>query len=147
MFQISRIPSSQKVLPIAQIVTGIGILIFWGLFFTVGMAPAVPAVCYFAYEHAFPPPDLILAAALIASGFDLLRGGDWGMSVSLACAGGLMFLGVLDFSFSAQNGGFAGPLGEALQAGVISLWCVGLGLAIIILRGVQTRSGQGAMTP
>ncbi len=136
----------QQALTIAQIVTGIGIATFWGLFFTVGMAPAAPAVCYFAYEHAFPPPDLILAA-LIASGVDLLRGGAWGMSLSLACAGGLMFLGVLDLSFFAQNGGFAGPFGEALQAGIISLWCIGLGLAILILRGAQVRACQGAIAP
>jgi hypothetical protein len=136
-----------RALTIAQIVTGIGILTFWLLFVTVGMAPASPSVCYFAYEHAFPPPDLLLAAALIASGTDILRGGDRGMSVSLACAGGLMFLGLLDFSFSAQNGGFSGPLSETLQAGIISLWCIGLGLAIIILRGAQMRAGQGAMAP
>ena len=117
MSQISRIPSSQKVLPIAQIVTGIGILTFWGLFFTVGMAPATPAACYFAYEHSFPPPDLILAAALIASGTN-----------------------------SAQNGGFAGPLIEPLQAAGISLWCIGLGLAIVVLRGGR-RLREGAMAP
>jgi hypothetical protein len=139
--------SQRQVLTIAQIVTGLGIAAFWALFFTVGMAQAVPAACYFAYEHAFPPPDLILAAALVAGGLDILRGGDWGLTVSLASAGGLMFLGVLDLSFSAQNGGFTGPLSEALQAGIISLWCVGLGLAIIILRGGQLRAGKAAMTP
>ena len=139
--------SRQQALTIAQIVTGIGIATFWGLFFTIGMAPAAPPVCYFAYEHAFPPPDLILAAALIASGVDLLRGGDWGLSLSLACAGGLMFLGVLDLSFSAQNGGFAGPVGEALQAAIIPLWCIGLGLAMLIVRGAQVRAGQGTIAP
>jgi hypothetical protein len=125
---------------------GIGIATFWLLFVTIGMAPASPPACCFAYEHAFPPPDLLLAAALIASGIDILRGGEWGMNVSLACAGGLMFLGVLDLSFSAQNGGFAGPLSEALQAGVISLWCIGLGLAIIVLRAAPRRAGAGGVS-
>jgi hypothetical protein len=138
--------SRQQALTIAQIATGIGVAVFWFMFFTVGMAPVAPPVCYFAYEHAFPPPDLILAAALIASGFDILRGGPWGLGVSLACAGGLMFLGVLDLSFSAQNGGFAGPLGETLQAGFISLWCIVLGLAIVVLRGGNLRA-QVATAP
>lgn len=138
--------SRQQALTIAQIVTGIGIATFWLMFFTVGMAPASPPACYFAYEHSFPPPDLILAAALVASGIDILRGGEWGMSLSLACAGGLIFLGVLDLSFSAQNGGFSGPFSEGLQSAVISLWCIGLGLAIVVLRGGR-RLREGAMAP
>jgi hypothetical protein len=93
-------PSSQQhALTIAQVVTGIGIATFWLLFVRIGMAPASPPACYFAYEHAFPPPDLLLAAALVASGIDILRGGEWGMNVSLACGGGLTFLGVLDPQF------------------------------------------------
>jgi len=41
----------------AQLATGFGIIVFWILFFTVGLAPANPPVCYFAFEHAFPLPE------------------------------------------------------------------------------------------
>lgn len=116
---------------IAQIVTGVGIFAFWLLFFTVGMAPASPPQCYFAFEHAFPLPDGVLATALIASGVNVLRRGTWGPSLALACSGGLLFLGLVDFSFTAQNGGFGGPAADALQSGAISLWCIALGLWII----------------
>jgi hypothetical protein len=132
--------SQEQALAIAQIATGIGIVIFWLLFFTVGMAPARPPSCYFAYEHSFPPPDTILAIALVASGINSLNDGTWGRGLSLACAGGLLFLGLIDFSFTAQNGGFDGPIAEVLQASIISLWCVGLGLWIIAALGRQYHS-------
>jgi hypothetical protein len=51
--------------------------------------------------------------------------------VALSCAGGLLFLGVIDFSFAAQNEGFKGPVLEVVQASVISLWCIGIGLWIV----------------
>ncbi len=63
----------------------------------------------------------------------MVRGGSWGRAVSLACSGGLLFLGVIDFSFNTRNGGFGGPVGDALQAGFLSLLCVALGLCIIAL--------------
>lgn len=122
-----------------QIATGVGILIFWGLFFTVGLAPDKPPPCYFAYEHAFPLPDTILAIGLIAGGINALTSQTWGRDVSLACGGGLMFLGVLDLSFSWQNGMFAGPIVEALLAVAISGWCAGFGLWIIATHVMSRR--------
>jgi hypothetical protein len=132
--------TQQRALSITQIATGIAILVFWLLFFTVGMAPAKPPPCYFAFEHAFPLPDTILAIALVASGVNVLKGGIWGHGVSLACAGGLLFLGVLDFSFTAQNGGFSGPIIEALQSGIITLWCAAVGLWIVAVHGTGSRT-------
>ena len=128
----------QRALSITQIATGLGILVFWTLFFTVGMAPAQPARCYFSFEHAFPPADTILALGLIGSGFNVLTEKTWGPSIALACAGGLLFLGVLDLSFTVQNGGFSGPIVEALQSGLISVWCIGVGLWIIATHGIRT---------
>ena len=116
----------------AQIATGLGILAFWVLFFTVGVAPAKPPLCYYAYEHAFPLPDLTLAIGLIAGGVNALARRTWGRDVSLACGGGLLFLGLVDLSFNMQNGLFSGPIVEALQAGVVSAWCVLLGIWILV---------------
>ena len=47
-------------------ITGIGLLLFWIGFFTIGLAPENPPPGYFEYEHSFPLPDIILAIALIA---------------------------------------------------------------------------------
>jgi hypothetical protein len=52
----------------AQLATGFGIIVFWVLFFTVGLAPLNPPVCYFAFEHAFPLPDAVLAIGLLGGG-------------------------------------------------------------------------------
>jgi hypothetical protein len=120
-----------RALSIAQIATGVGIILFWTLFFAVGLAPAAPAPCYFAFEHSFPLPDTFLAIGLMVSAVNTLKNGSWGRSGSLVCAGGLLFLGIVDFAFSVQNGGYTGPLIEALQSGLISGWCVLLAIWII----------------
>lgn len=128
-------PRTESALSWTQIATGIGILAFWLLFFSADIAPARPPACYFPFEHSFPLPDSLLALALIASGVDGLRGGQWGAGASLACAGGLIFLGLIDLSFTAQNGGFSGPLGDTLVSVALSVWCVGLGAWIVAARG------------
>jgi hypothetical protein len=56
------------VMALAQIATGLGIIAFWILFFTAGMAPAHPPTCFFAFEHAFTLPDAVLSIGLLAAG-------------------------------------------------------------------------------
>src|SRR5262249_77727 len=80
-----------------------------------------------------------IAAGIGLSGLKVLKGGTWGPGLSLACAGGLLFLGVLDFSFTAQNGGFTGPHIEALQSGLITVWCIAVGW-IIAVHGMGPRA-------
>ena len=55
-----------KTIAVLQLVMALGLILFWVGFFTVGMAPENPPPCYFAYEHSFPVPDIIMAIALIA---------------------------------------------------------------------------------
>jgi len=115
---------------ILELCTGFGLILFWIGFFTMGFAPANPPQCYFAFEHSFPLPDIILALALITSAALLLKGNPISRRLSLVCAGGLMFLGVLDFSFNIQNGIYtSSPVDLALNA-FINLWCVASGLFI-----------------
>lgn len=125
-----------KAIPILEIITGVGIILFWVGFFTVGLAPEPAPPCYFAYEHAFPPPDIILSLALIASGILLIKGRRTGVWLSLVCAGALVFLGTLDASFNLQNGVYLVSPMELITNGFINLWCIGFGLTIIVkLRG------------
>jgi len=119
-------------LAILQIITSLGLILFWIGFFTIGLAPANTPECYFAYEHSFPLPDIILAGAMLAAGLMLLKEKGPGRALSLVCAGSLIFLGVLDFSFNIQNGVYAVSIGDMISNGFINLWCVVFGVLIFL---------------
>jgi len=114
-----------------EITTASGIGLFWVAWFAGGLAPEDPPACYLAFERAFPLPDLVLALALLAAGLFLLKGRPAGRALSLACAGALIFLGLLDASFNLQNGLYSTPANLAMN-GCINLWCVGLGTGLLI---------------
>jgi hypothetical protein len=48
-----------------SLATAAGLLIYWPLFFTVGLAPPNPPAGYFVFQHSFTAPDIILALAFI----------------------------------------------------------------------------------
>jgi hypothetical protein len=123
---------SQKATAVLELLTGLGIILFWVAFFTVGLAPENPPAGYFAFEHSFPLPDCLLAITLIISAVLLLKGRPLGRALSLVAAGALVFLGLLDFSFNIQNGMYAiSPLDTILN-GFINVWCVGFGLFLFL---------------
>lgn len=116
-----------KIIVLLQVLTALGLIIFWIGFFTIGLAPEAPPPGYFVYEHSFPLPDLILALALLISAWLLFKARPAGRALSLVCAGALMFLGLLDFSFNIQNGMYGiSAMDLALNAS-INLWCVAFG--------------------
>jgi hypothetical protein len=110
-----------------SLATSLGLILFWGAFFTVGMAPANPPACYFAYEHSFPLPDILLAVALLAWALLELRG-KGSAALRSAAGGALIFLGVLDISFNAQNGVYASSMMDMISNAFINVWCVLFGL-------------------
>jgi hypothetical protein len=114
-----------------QIATGIGLLLFWAAFFTVGLAPANPPPGYFQFEHSFTVPDIILAVGLIIAGWCWLGTAPARVAsahtLSLLCAGALIFLGLLDISFNLQNGMYTGWWLDAVLAFAINAWCIGFG--------------------
>jgi hypothetical protein len=126
----------------AQIATGLGIIVFWLLFFMVGLAPANAPACYLAFEHAFPLADMVLAGGLLVAGTFLIAGRPEGRSLGLMAGGGLLFLGLVDASFNARNGIYIGNLLDGLGNAAINLWCITLGIlsgiAMIPLRASQT---------
>ncbi len=123
-----------KTIAVLQLVMALGLILFWVGFFTVGMAPENPPPCYFAYEHSFPVPDIIMAFALIASSVMLFRGNPLGKVISLVCAGSLFFLGVLDMCFTTRTRVCRFHHGPASNL-FINIACVVLGL--IIVRGFK----------
>ena len=129
-----------RTIPVLEIITAVGLILFWIGFFTVGMAPETPPECYFAYEHAFPLPDILLAMVLLASGILLLRANPLGKTLALVAAGALVFLGLVDFSFNFQNGIYGISTLDLILNGFINIWCVAFGLAIIWRNKYQAKN-------
>ncbi len=122
-----------KTIAVLELLTSIGLILFWIGFFTIGLAPENPPPCYFAYEHSFPLPDIILSIAMLASGILLLKNKASGKTLSLVCSGSLMFLGFLDFSFNIQNGIYMTSMVDLILNAFINVWCVGFGVVIALL--------------
>jgi hypothetical protein len=118
-----------------EIVTSVGLILFWLAFFTVGLVPDKAPPCYFAYEHSFPLPDGVLAILLLVAGILLMRSRPAGRPLSLIAAGALVFLGLLDFSFNLQNGIYMTSTVDLVLNALINVWCVGFGLAVAIIVG------------
>ncbi len=125
-----------------MLATGGGIMAFWVLFFTAGLAPDPAPPCYFAFEHSFPLPDLFLAAALMAAGVLVLSGRSAGRKLALAASGALVFLGSLDFSFNIQNGVYRVSPAELFSNAGINLWCVGFGIFLFLSFFVPPSQGR-----
>ena len=121
-----------KTIAVLELLTGLGILLFWIGFFTIGLAPMNPPECYFVFEHSFPLPDTILALALITASVLLMKGRPSGRSLSMVCGGALMFLGVLDFSFNILNGMYAISVLDTVLNAFINLWCAAFGLFVSV---------------
>jgi hypothetical protein len=83
-----------------------------------------------AFERSFPLPDTVLSLGLIAAGVLLARGGSLARPLSFTCAGALIFLGLLDFSFSLLNGLLSGAALNALADTTINVLLVSSGAAI-----------------
>jgi hypothetical protein len=127
---------ARRATAVLEILTAIGLLLFWTAFFTVGLAPATPPPGYFAFEHAFPVPDVLLAVALLVAASFLLDGRAGrqrrGRVLSAACAGALLFLGVLDISFNVHNGMYAISALDTVLSLSINAWCVGFGAFVVL---------------
>ncbi len=120
---------------ILELLTAVGLILFWIGFFTMGLAPKNPPRGYLEYEHSFPLPDGLLAVLLLVAGILLLLNNPLGGNLSLIAAGALVFLGVLDFSFNIQNGIYKISKGDLITNVFINLWCVGFGVAIAVIVG------------
>jgi len=120
-----------RYIAILEFITAAGLVIFWAAFFTIGLAPENPPPSYFDFEHAFPLPDFILAIALFSGGILVLQKTPYGTLLSIAAAGALIFLGLVDFSFNFQQGMYATSFAESIMNAIINVWSIGLGLLIL----------------
>ncbi len=120
---------------ILELLTGVGLILFWIGFFTIGLAPKNPPKGYLEYEHSFPLPDGLLAILLLVAGTLLLLNNPLGGTLSLVAAGALIFLGLLDFSFNIQNGIYKISKSDLILNAFINIWCVGFGIAVAVIAG------------
>jgi hypothetical protein len=121
-----------SVIAILQIITALGIVLFWAGFFTIGLAPDNPPPCYLAFEHAFPLPDTVLAIALLCSGILVLKQKPVAKDISLITAGALIFLGILDVSFNLQNSMYLISFWDTLLNGFINIYCIAFGILVFL---------------
>jgi len=121
----------KKFIAVLEIITALGIVLYWVAYFTSGIAPQGLPECYFAFENSFQLADLILASTLLTAGILVLKGYPGGRTLSHVCAGSLIFLGFVDFSFNFQSGIYLLSTGSMVMNGFINAWCIGFGLAIV----------------
>ena len=121
-----------RTIAILELATGVGLILFWIAFFTIGLAPVNAPPSYLDFEHAFPLPDMVLAIALLCGGYLLLIQKALGKVLSIASAGALIFLGFVDFSYNIQNGMYLISTPDLIMNAFINLWCVGFGAMILV---------------
>ena len=123
-----------KAIVIAELLISAGIIIFWALFFTVGLIkiqnPELKEI-YNAYEYSFVFPDLLLSIILIIAALHLMRKNPNGFLYSIIAGAMLIFVGLLDISFNLLNGIYQLGIGEAVLNGLINLACVVFGYILI----------------
>ncbi|MHB8086163.1 MAG: hypothetical protein ACYDHZ_10075, partial [Dehalococcoidia bacterium] len=63
----------------------------------------------------------------------LMKGRRLGIVLSMAAAGALIYLGLVDISYNFRNGVYLASSVDMVVNAVLNLWCVGFGIAIIIV--------------
>ena len=114
--------STQKL----QLLTAIGLILFWAAFFTIGFENPNYPTYYTKFEHSFPLPDSFLCIVLLMAYFN--RNKIHWKNYTLVAAGAMLFLGLCDFSFNIMNGMYIVGLADGIMNAFINVWCVGFGV-------------------
>lgn len=133
---------------LANAATAASVLLFWVGFHTEVIFPVELMSTrienfagYYAWETSFVVPDVIMAVATLLAAARLV--GDprdrLGTLVLAACAGSMMFLGVLDFTYDVSNGMYS--LGHFFSWILLS---IGVGLPILGVVTIWGLSRHGA---
>ena len=144
-------PATRRIAPavgILELTVAFGIAAFWVAFFAfdlVNIQDSRVREIYLAFETAFPLADLYLVMMLVIGGIGLLKQKPFGYVFSLMGGALLIFLGLLDVSFNAQQGIYLLGLEEAVfNIGINSL-CIGFGVFLVL--HVRLRSNRQGVSP
>jgi len=119
------------IIAVLNIVTGIGIITFWILFFTTEtLKPEDPPAGWLAHEQSFVLPDSVFALTLIGAGALLLLGDAAGERLSLIASGGLLFLGLIDCAYIFKNRSLT--IGQFIKNHPHVLWVLFYGLFLAL---------------
>jgi hypothetical protein len=125
--------SKNILIPALELLTALGIILFWIYFFIMENADPNNTSIYLAFERSFPLADIgWLVPALIIGAIGLMQKRRFGTVFSLAGGGALIFLSLLDISFNVFNRTYAKSIAYGIMNGSINLWCLLFGIYLII---------------
>ena len=96
-----------KLVAAAQILTALGTIRFWIVWFRTGHREPWLPVGYVEHERVFVFPDSVLSTLLLVSAALLFLEHPLGPRLSLVCGGMMLFLTIIDVAYFAQHRMFA----------------------------------------
>jgi len=122
-----------RLLSSLEIVTGVGLLLYWLAFYLVGMAPDNPPSGYFAHANAHAIPECLVAVLFLVAGILLMLDKPLGWKLSPVAAGALMVVGLAHICYNLQNGVYLSSMIDLAINAVKDAWCAGFGIALAVL--------------
>lgn len=120
-----RYPSKPYVVSIVLLLLfGVGVVLYWLLFYTSGDVNLNTSDAYLDFERAFTAADLMTGLLAVISAIGLLSGKEWGILFGLVASGGILFLGFMDISYDLTHGIYLTVNGPMLTEVVINLFCI-----------------------
>ncbi len=124
---------STLIIAVLNILTGIGIALFWILFLTTDKLKQEDSPeGWLAHERSFVLPDMVLALTLIAAGILLLARNPAGEKLSLVSSGGLIFLGIIDCAYNIGNRLPPGGILEFIKKHPHIIWVLFYGFFLLL---------------
>ena len=120
-------------LAVMLVLTSVGTTLYWLDFFLRGTVHVVEEEWYLRFERSFPIADAWMSVASAVAAAGLFARASYGIGFALVAAGALIFLGMMDLTFNAQNGLFRllPRSGEMWTEVVIITWCLTLGALLL----------------
>ena len=129
---------NQVFIAVCQLVIALGIGGFWIYFFLVENKNPEKSAVYLGFERSFPVPDLgWLIPTLILASIGLFSDLPFGLFFTITSGSALIFLGLLDISFNAQNGGYTTNLSDTLMNIFINAVCIIFGPIFLVFAWKQ----------
>jgi hypothetical protein len=140
----------EKLVMIAFAVSAVWLLLVWLIQGPLPPKTVEEGAYAFNYDRITPIPDMMLGLLIIASGGLLWRKNRWGRRLTLIGGVYLIFLGVIDLGLPIGGKIHAISIVDAQGSGFINLWCIVLGLYIVVKfrqRPVVDRTIESACNP